>query len=184
MREGQSKNTANSKGGWNSSQSKVSRTQNKADCSQFWHPLSQYFPIAIMAKAKQQFPQKRTDAGLVRRGGKAPRSASDDVKKKPMKKRWRPGTVALRDIKKYQRGGDLLIPKRPFQRLVRKIAEDLSSKIDIRFQSMALEAIQEAAEAFIVGLFEDANLCAIHGSRVTIMQKDMQLARRIRGERF
>ena len=94
--------------------------------------------------------------------------------------RFRPGTVALRMIRKYQKSTELLIRKLPFQRLVREIASDF--KTDLRFQSSAVLALQEAAEAYMVGLFEDTNLCAIHAKRVTIMPKDMQLARRIRGE--
>ncbi|CAI0460107.1 unnamed protein product [Linum tenue] len=85
--------------------------------------------------------------------------------------RCRPGTVALREIRN----------KLPFQRLVREIAQDF--KTDLRFQSSAVSALQEAAEAYLVGLFEDTNLCAIHAKRVTIMPKDIQLARRIRGRR-
>ena len=95
--------------------------------------------------------------------------------------RYRPGTVALREIRKYQKSTELLIRKLPFQRLVREIAQDF--KTDLRFQSSAILALQEASEAYLVGLFEDTNLCAIHAKRVTIMPKDIQLARRIRGER-
>ncbi|KAL6643044.1 hypothetical protein ACP70R_021225 [Stipagrostis hirtigluma subsp. patula] len=96
--------------------------------------------------------------------------------------RYRPGTVALREIRKYQKTTELLIRKLPFQRLVREIAQDY--KNDLRFQSHAVLALQEAAEAYLVALFEDTNLCAIHAKRVTIMSKDVQLARRIRGERI
>ena len=96
--------------------------------------------------------------------------------------RFRPGTVALREIRKFQKSTELLIRKLPFQRLVREIAQEV--KADLRFQSQAVLAIQEAAESYMVGLFEDTNLCAIHAKRVTIMPKDIQLARRIRGERF
>lgn len=123
-------------------------------------------------------------------GGKAPRkklatkaarksapSSGGDVKKPH---RYRPGTVALREIRRYQKSTELLIRKLPFQRLVREIAQDY--KADLRFQGSAVLALQEAAEAYLVGLFEDTNLCAIHAKRVTIMPKDMQLARRIRGE--
>lgn len=92
-----------------------------------------------------------------------------------------PGTVALREIRKYQKSTELLIRKLPFQRLVREVAHDF--KHDLRFQSTAILTLQEASEAYLVGLFEDTNLCAIHAKRVTIMPKDMQLARRIRGER-
>jgi histone H3 len=74
-----------------------------------------------------------------------------------------------------------LLRKLPFQRLVREIAQNY--KNDLRFQSTAILALQEASEAYLVGLFEDTNLCAVHAKRITIMPKDIQLARRIRGER-
>merc|ERR1739845_186504 len=89
--------------------------------------------------------------------------------------RYRPGTVALREIRKYQKSTDLLMRKLPFQRLLREIAQDF--KTDLRFQSRAVMALQEASEAYLVGLFEDTNLCAIHAKRVTIFPKDIQLAR-------
>jgi len=123
-------------------------------------------------------------------GGKAPRKqlatkaarkaapATGGVKKPH---RFRPGTVALREIRKYQKSTDLLIRKLPFQRLVREIAQDFKS--DLRFQGTALVALQEATEAYLVSLFEDTILCAIHAKRVTIIPKDIQLSRRLRGER-
>ncbi|XP_050089940.1 uncharacterized protein LOC126574050 [Anopheles aquasalis] len=137
---------------------------------------------AEMARTKQT-ARKST-------GGKAPRkqlatkaarksAPSTGGVKKPH--RYRPGTVALREIRRYQKSTELLIRKLPFQRLVREIAQDF--KTDLRFQSAAVAALQEASEAYLVGLFEDTNLCAIHAKRVTIMPKDIQLARRIRGER-
>ena len=89
--------------------------------------------------------------------------------------------VGQKQIRKFQKSTDLLIRKLPFQRVVREIAQEY--KNDLRFQSQAVLALQEAAEAYLVGLFEDTNLCAIHAKRVTIMPKDMQLARRIRGEK-
>jgi histone H3 len=95
--------------------------------------------------------------------------------------RFKPGTVALREIRKYQKSTELLIRKLPFQRLVREIAQDFKS--DLRFQASAVLAIQEAGEFYMVGLFEDTNLCAIHAKRVTIMPRDMHLARRVRGEK-
>ncbi|KAI5479728.1 hypothetical protein MNV49_002989 [Pseudohyphozyma bogoriensis] len=141
-------------------------------------------------------------------GGKAPRKqlaakaarksapAAGGVKKPH---RYRPGTVALREIRRYQKSTELLIRKLPlvplplpsilpqltlffdrsFQRLVREIAQDF--KTDLRFQSSAVMALQESAEAYLVSLFEDTNLAAIHAKRVTIMPKDIQLARRLRG---
>lgn len=95
--------------------------------------------------------------------------------------RYRPGTVALREIRRYQKSTELLIRKLPFQRLVREIAQE--TKSDLRFQSTAIAALQEAAEAYLVSLFEDVNMCALHTKRVTIMVRDIKLARRIRGER-
>ncbi|KAL2871285.1 histone H3 family protein [Aspergillus lucknowensis] len=100
------------------------------------------------------------------------------------RRRYRPGTVALKEIRKYQRSYDLLLRKLPFARLVREVALDLLPAevgAELRWQSHAILALQEAAEAFLVHLFEDTNLCAIHAKRVTIMQRDIQLARRIRG---
>lgn len=95
--------------------------------------------------------------------------------------RFRPGTVALREIRQFQKSTELLMRKLPFQRLVREIAQNIKS--GLRFERMAVIALQEATEAYLIGLFADTNLCAIHAHRVTIMPKDMQLARRIRGER-
>jgi histone H3 len=140
-------------------------------------------------------------------GGKAPRKqlASKAARKSApstggVKKphRYKPGTVALREIRRYQKSTELLIRKLPFQRLVREIAQDFKS--DLRFQSSAIGALQESVEAYLVSLFEDTNLCAIHAKRVTIqsvrisfhphmftlltiLKKDIQLARRLRGER-
>ena len=99
----------------------------------------------------------------------------------PTRRRFRPGTAALGEIRKYLKSTELLIRKLPFQRLVREIAQDYES--DIRFRSSAVLALQEAAEAYLVGIFGDTHLIASHAKRVTIMPKDIQLARRIRGER-
>jgi len=95
-------------------------------------------------------------------------------------RRYRPGTVALREIRRYQKTTELLIKHAPFQRLVKEIS--MNFKADFRYQSGALTALQEATEAYCVGLFEDTNLCAIHAKRVTIMPRDIQLAMRIRGD--
>ena len=136
-----------------------------------------------MARTKQTARKQTTGAKAPRKqvGSKAARKSapvSGGVKKPH---RYRPGTVALREIRKFQKSTELLIRKLPFQRLVREIATEYKS--DLRFQSQAVLALQEAAEAYLVGLFEDTNLCAIHAKRVTIMPKDIQLARRIRGEK-
>ena len=95
--------------------------------------------------------------------------------------RYRPGCLALQEIRHYQKHTNLLICKLPFQRLIRELTQKF--KVDVRFQSSTLMALQEAAEAYLVRLFEDTNLCAIHAKRVTIMPKDIQLVRRIRGKR-
>jgi histone H3 len=94
--------------------------------------------------------------------------------------RRRPGVQALRDIRKYQRSTELLIQKLPFQRLVREIARVI--KPDLRFQTTAVHALQEASEAHLVSMFEDANRCAMHAHRVTLMVRDIKLARKIRRE--
>lgn len=138
-----------------------------------------------MARTKQQ-PGRST-------GSKAPRKkltlpGTVKEKRKPLTggikrpHRFRPGTVALREIRRYQKSTELLIRKLPFQRLVREIAADRGVSA-LRFQSSAIEALQAAAEGYLVGIFEDTNLCALHAKRVTVAPKDMQLARRIRGER-
>lgn len=99
------------------------------------------------------------------------------------KHRFKSGTVALREIRRYQKSTDLLLRKLPFARLVREVVQDeFGTGPSYRWQSMAIMALQEASEAYLVNLFEDTNLCALHAKRVTIMQKDMYLARRLRGD--
>ena len=114
-------------------------------------------------------------------GGRAPARARLNMKspvvRTPM--RYRPGAAALLEIRRYVRSTELLIKKMPFQRLVRSISLDF--KLGIRFQEHALLALQEASEAFVIELFQDTQVCAIHAKRVTIFPKDMRLARRIRG---
>lgn len=143
-----------------------------------------------MARLKHTAPKKQTHIGE-----KAPSSCAGKTTKLNLAKaagqgklvgikkpyRYRPGTLALRQIRKYQRSTELLIHKAPFQRLVREIALDFRS--DFRFQASAVNALQEASEQYLTGLFEDTNLIAIHARRVTVMPKDIRLARRIRGER-
>jgi histone H3 len=107
-----------------------------------------------------------------------PRSRSSLADKK--KRRYKPGTLALKEIRKFQKSTELLIRKAPFCRLVREISNEVSPE-PFRYTAESLLAIQEATEDFLVHLFEDCNLCAIHAKRVTIMPKDLQLARRIRG---
>ena len=135
-----------------------------------------------MARTKQT--ARKSTGGKAPRFQLAPKAARKQAPcaggvKKPH--RYRPGTVALREIRRYQKGTELLIRKLPFQRLIREIVRSFNE--ELRCQSTAVLCLQEAAEAYLVGLFEDTNLCAIHARRVTIMPRDLHLARRIRGER-
>lgn len=145
-----------------------------------------------MTRTKQN--SKKSEAvGPIKLGSasKAPRAyrpqvdavvANDAVAgAKPRKPhRFRAGTVALREIRRYQKSTDLLLKKLPFQRWVKEIMQDYGN---FKLRAEACAALQEAAEQYLTGLFADTNLCAIHGKRVTIQPKDIQLSRRIRGER-
>jgi histone H3 len=137
---------------------------------------------AMAAQTKQTaVKSKATKRPLGSKTGKksAGSSGSAGVKKSF---RWRPGTVALRQVKKLQQTTGTLIARAPFSRLVREIAE--SHKAGLRFQSSAVAAIQEATESFVIGLLGDANLTALHANRVTALPRDLQLVRRLRGERL
>ena len=123
-------------------------------------------------------------------GGKAPRKqlaskvahksapATGGVKKP---QRFRPGVVALREIRHYQKSTDLLIRKLPFQRLVKEVAQGLSKELglksDLRFQSHAILALQEASEAYLTKLFEDTNACAMHGPSLDAPGSPIGMAR-------
>jgi histone H3 len=143
-----------------------------------------------MARMKQT-SIKNTTSGPVPHAAYATKKSKENLASKAaelinaslqkLSKRYKPGTVALRQIRKYQKSTELLIRKLPFQRLVRELAWKFKS--ELRFQAQAILALQEASEAYLVGLLEDTNLIAIHAKRVTIFPRDMQLARRIRGER-
>ena len=141
--------------------------------------------VPSTSKAKSPSPKKkkvaRKSLPIARKEPKTPVSAGKSPKTPRKKRRFKPGTVALREIRAYQKSTTLLIPRLPFSRLVREVAMNQTIK-DIRFKSTALMALQEACEAYLVQLFEDCVLCSIHSKRVTVMPKDMALARRIRGE--
>jgi len=132
-------------------------------------------PVKKVSLEAQKAPKR---VGGKKGNRREPHSA---VKKDPTKKprRYRPGTVALREIRKFQKSTDHLIPKAPFMRLVKEVVQN-NFKDEFRFQTNAIDALRAAAEAYIVGFLEDANLIAIHAKRVTIMNKDMKLALRIR----
>ena len=134
-------------------------------------------PSAAVKNSKAKVSPKSKPIAKVNQKKTAP---ADGGVKDRKKFKFKAGTVALREIKKYQKSTDLLLPRAPFQRLVRNICQDIDS--DLRFQAQALLALQESAEAYLTGVFEDANLCSIHAQRVTLMKKDMELARRIRGD--
>ena len=143
----------------------------------------------------QQLAQMAAETGpstlggeeLVRRklwptvGGKAPWKEFLQAGKVKKTRKYQPGMVALWEIQWFQKGTELLIRKLPFSWLVHKIALEVG-KYDLCFQGSAIICLQEAAEAYVVGLMEDANLCTIHAKRVTIMPKDIQLACCIQGE--
>ena len=136
-------------------------------------PKAKNAAAKLSSKAK-----KRSTVGAKK--GKSPMKKTAPAAGGRKKMRMRPGTVALREIRRYQKSSKNLMPRAPFQRVVREVARGYDS--DLRFASQALVALQEAAEAYLVGIFEDANMCALHANRVTIMRKDMDLARRIRGD--
>ena len=150
---------------------------NNADDDWFWHHPK--LPGSGKAPHKQLEPKVQKKKGKALGGGKT-LPASQQGTRKP--RRYWPGTVALQEIRRYQKSMELLIRKLPFQQLVRELAQDLG-KMNIRFQSGVIMALQEASEAYLVGLLEDTNLCAVHAKRVTIMTKDIQLAQRIWRER-
>ena len=145
-----------------------------------WFQHHPKLPGSGKAPHKQLQPKTLKKKGKAKGGVKTLPASQKSTKRKTRK--YRPGTVALREIRRYQKSTELLIRKLSFQRLLRELAQDLG-KMNIRFQSGAIMALQEASEAYLVGLLEDANLCAVHAKRVTIMTKDIQLAWRIWGER-
>lgn len=126
---------------------------------------------------KQAHPEKKVAVVVapIAEGGAALIVAGKKARKK---RRNRPGTVALREIRRYQRSTELLLRKLPFRRLVREIAQDFYSG-PLRFGSKAFIALQEASEAYLTELFGEANLCAVHDKRVTLLDRDLKLAQTI-----
>jgi histone H3/H4 len=127
-----------------------------------------------------QAARRRRVSGESPLRGARPRRNTEERKKR----RFRPGTRVLQEIRKLQQTTHTLIPRIHFSRIVRDVAFGIHGGHEYRWASEALEAMQTAAEAYLVGLFEDANLCAMHAKRVTIQVKDMMLALRIRGDSF
>lgn len=135
-----------------------------------------------MARTKQTARKQPSEAKTADKT-RAPPSNADDAGSSGDKvrktHRFRPGTVALRQIRRYQKSTDLLLRKLPFQRLVRELASDYCD--DVRFQASAIEALQHCGESFLVSLFEDANLLSLHAKRVSVNANDLRLASTIRG---
>ncbi|AET38049.1 centromeric DNA-binding histone H3-like protein CSE4 Ecym_2307 [Eremothecium cymbalariae DBVPG len=130
------------------------------------------------ARASEQRHSEVDGKGILKAKAKRHKSAMT-VKRM----RYRPSDVALQEIRKYQRSTELLISRMPFARLVKEVTDQFTTEEQqLRWQSMAILALQEASEAYLVGLLEHTNLLALHAKRITIMRKDMQLARRIRGQ--
>ena len=144
-----------------------------------WYRRHLKLPGSGKAPRKQLLPKVQKKKGKAKGGVKKLPPAPQPMKKP---RRYQPGTVALREIRWYQKSTELLVRKLPFQRLVRELAQDLS-KVNVRFQSGTIMALQEASEAYLVGLLEDSNICAVHAKRVTIMPKDIQLVWRIQEQR-
>ena len=153
----------------------------------------------VLARGRDVQPPRKDISQVSRKGGKQPRKflvskmlrkgiRSTGGIKKPH--RYRPSIVVLREIRRYQSSTENLIKRTPFQRLIREISQEYricpdgpgTPSVQVRFQSTAIAALQEVAENYIVGLFEDVNLLAIHARRVTIMPRDIRLALRIRGD--
>jgi|SRR6185437_1313371 len=129
---------------------------------------------------RPQFAPKTVAAKAKAAGALHQKPAASGVPKKTPLKRQRPGQKALSEIRKYQHSTELVLHKRPFQNLVRSRIALI--RPGVRLQSTTLCCLQEATEAYLVSLFEDTNLCAIHAKRITVCAKDMDLARRIRGD--
>lgn len=134
-----------------------------------------------MGRTKAKADRYVSNVRPARQTRQPPRAARRADAALSVQRRYRPGTRALREIRHFQKTTGVLIPRKPFERVVREVLDNSFS--GYRIQEAAFLTLQQAAEAYLVDLFADSNLCAIHAKRVTIMPKDMQLARRIRGER-
>lgn len=134
-----------------------------------------------MTRTVKQVERKRKNEPKKNEIKKNENTGENTSTSKPtIRRRYRPGTIALQEIRRYQRSTELLIPKMPMQRIIKEIAQKVKPE-GVKFQMAAIGAIHEAAEAYLCQIFEDTNLCAIHAKRVTIQPRDVQLALRIRG---
>lgn len=126
------------------------------------------------AAAKTATPQKS-------KGGKSKSKKTSKSRGEKKTRHFKPGTVALREVKRYQKTSGFLIASLPFERLVREVAQDF--KADLRFSRSAVALIQLITEHYLVGILEESVLVAISAKRVSVQPKDVHLVRRIRGER-
>ncbi|XP_071517185.1 uncharacterized protein [Panulirus ornatus] len=138
-------------------------------------PKKAVSPEEISPAVETPSSKRRKSTSYYKKKSKSPKSPGEK-----RKHRFRPGTVALQEIRHFQKGTGLLIPKLSFSRLIREILSGMDS--NYRIQTMALMALQEAAECYIIGILELANLCSIHAKRVTLFPQDVKLVRRIRGD--
>ena len=162
----------------------MARTKRPAKNPQIHRPMT--------ALGKDVQPPRKDIQQAPRKGGKQPRKfISHKMLRKGIKPtgglkkphRYRPVMVALREIRRYQRSTENLIKRTPFQKLIREISQEYricpdgpgTPSVQVRFQSTAIAALQEAAENYIIGLFEDVNLLAIHARHITIMPRDIRL---------
>ena len=154
-------------------------TPTKKESEQHWSRKTEG-----MGKAPRKPIQGRTPKKIINKASKKTRAEikAKLEKQKELRKmnRDKQSVHALREIRKYQKSVKLLIPLRPFSRLVREITQEC--KYGLRFQSNALLALQEASETYLVNLFEHSMLACVHAKRLTIFPKDFDLVRRIRGE--
>lgn len=144
--------------------------------------LNQTLQTKRRSTSKIAFKTERTPVVYTGRGKRISIDGRGNFGQREHQRR-RPGELALKEIKRYQNSHELLIPRRSFHRLVRSVTEDIvrDRGLDpVRYQAAALEALQEGIEAYLTGIFEDSNLCAIHAKRVTLFPRDMQLCLRIK----
>lgn len=141
--------------------------------------------LAAKRSDRPEGPDSDDDGPRPPRAKKSTSTPHDDHRRKKNRRkiRYRPGQLALKNIRELQNTTDLQIPRLRFHRLVREITQTFYQDEPYKYQPAALNALQEAAEAYLVYLFEDTNLCCVHARRVTIMPRDIQLARRIRREK-
>ena len=162
------------------------------------NPVLERPSAAVGSDVQERRIPSKPSTKKITKGGKQPRkhllqkmlkcnSVTGGIKKPH---RYCPGLLALCEIRRYQQSTESLIRRTPFNKLIKEISQEYricpnglgTPSVQVHFQSTALAALQEAAENFLVGLFEDVNLLAAHAKRVTVMPRDIRLALRIQGD--